>query len=148
LIYGDSHVNNFYFKDIKEINTVSHPGATSKELCEDLEFYIKEKQYDTIIIIAGTNDLGGGNNVDNLILFIEEMVHISLDNHIKNIIIVPPWSFGYNIQETIDEYFVKNNFEIGIIYFQTIPEYISDDGVHLSHSGNISLKELILSCLE
>jgi len=85
LIYGDSHVNKFYFKDIKTVTTVSRPGATSKELCEDLEFYIKTEHYDTIIIIAGTNDLGIGNSVDTLIFYYEKMINISLENNIQNI---------------------------------------------------------------
>ncbi len=88
LIFGDSLVDGLQFNCNFHIE--KFPGITSEQLLRndfDLNFYLDEDNYDVVIIIIGSNDLGHGVSNYDIINNIISLHQIAWNRNIKTIVV-------------------------------------------------------------
>nr|WBF71184.1 hypothetical protein [Megavirus caiporensis] len=132
LIFGDSLVDGL------QLNCNFHiekfPGITSEQLLHndfDLNFYLDEDDYNIVIIIVGSNDLGHGVSNCDIINNIISLHQIAWNRNIKTIVVgLSNQKFNKELSKKLEKY------DSTKFLFCDYLEYISSnktmDGLHLT----------------
>ncbi|QGR53614.1 hydrolase [Moumouvirus maliensis] len=149
LIFGDSLASGLYLDNDYHIE--KFPGSTSEQLLHNdfgLDFYLSEDNYTTVVIIAGSNDLGHGFNEKEVIKNIISLHQIAWSRNIKTVVVgLSNKNFNKNLLIELDKYdSTKYNY---CNYLENLPVEKTIDGLHLISSAidefSDQLKKLIYS---
>ncbi|AEQ32797.1 SGNH hydrolase-type esterase domain-containing protein [Megavirus chiliensis] len=147
LIFGDSLVDGL------QLNCNFHiekfPGITSEQLLRndfDLNFYLDEDNYNVVIIIVGSNDLGYGISNNEIINNIISLHQIAWNRNIKTIVIgLSDKKFNKELSKKLEKY--DSTKFLFCDYLENISIDKTIDGLHLTldakHKFSNQLQKLI-----
>lgn len=155
LVFGDSMCAGL---DIPNADIQSHPGFTTEELVKmddiGLDMYLQEANYQTVVLMCGTNDIGFGICTANIIENIDKLVTqcattpriiiMGVINHSRDYDDLNSALFDYCEKTKTND----DKSHQSIMYCHLLEDVEGDllhqDGVHLTTKGNKYISEQLL----
>ncbi len=145
LIFSDSLCYNLPISNTskRQYHIESFPGrlvaevieSEKKKSCESLSYFLKEDNYDVVVICFGINDLGHGLAMPSVIQNLLYLHQICRQHQIKRIIVMylnaeyyMEFNQMYSLQSAEDIEFCE-------FFLNLKPGDLSNDGLHLSNKG-------------
>ncbi len=135
LIYGDSLAQGLTLS--KPHHTEAFPGYTIEQLLNNifgLSFLLDEDQYECVVIIAGTNDLGCSLNHNEIIDNLIELHRIAWNRDIPTIMVL---TYNREFNKKLKE---KLGYEIRYCDYLEYTKDRCNDDIHLNEVGRQMLQ--------
>ena len=157
LIFGDSNAYPELAMDVRQCRVEHFPGscARDREMIELLDITTTSEDVRSVILIAGSNDLGMGhmtfyecNEVSESIL---TLVDVCKKNGVVHVKIVVPWVTDnsnnrirtYLLEKLKHPKYTMYGMTTGLLIFLPEAEEFAEDDIHLSSEGIQHFKKMI-----
>lgn len=139
LIYGDSLTHNLHLAN-HDTTVETHAGSTACELRHleeqgiGLTLSLQDDQYDVVVLMAGTNDLGNGKSVDEIVADITFLHKTCVKAQVPHIIVMSIENCDNSRLSDFPDY---------CEFFEYISPDMKSDHIHLNTLGQHCLREYL-----
>ena len=147
LIFGDSHAVPILAKDHPTWVVEGHDGLYARDMPSYLETALKEAKYETVVLLAGTNDLHVGSSEVECVTVafsIATLVQQCVRSGVQCVKVFPPWTseaIQDRVADALTKIIQKKKLTqyLDICFYFPFPSEVQEDGIHLTLQGNQEL---------